>query len=152
MSRAKIAHHPIHPMLIVFPIGLWIFSFVCYSVFMLGGPEVWRVVAIYAMGGGIIGAALAAVPGMIDLFSMNPSKARSVGIWHMLINVSVLTLFAVAFFLHIGGYSDDAVTYVISAIAVLLLLVSGWLGGELVYVYGVATRAYQEAQEEQGGK
>lgn len=144
MARAKIARHPVHPMLIVFPVGLWIFSFVCYSVFMLGGPAVWRTVAIYSMGGGIVGAALAAVFGMIDLFSMYPSRARSIGIWHMLINVSVLTLFLVAFFLHIGGQSDDTVTYVISAIAVVLLLVSGWLGGELVYVLGVGVADSQE--------
>ncbi len=146
--KAQIAQHPIHPMLVVFPIGLWVFSFVCYTVFMLGGAEVWKTVAMYSMAGGIIGAALAAIPGMIDLFSMNKSKARSVGIWHMLINVTVLTLFTVAYFLRLGDATEEAVTYIITVIAIVLLAVSGWLGGELVYVYGVATRAYQEADDE----
>jgi uncharacterized membrane protein len=144
-SPAQVARHPIHPMLIVFPIGLWVFAFICYTVFMLGGGDVWRTVALYAMAGGIIGAALAAIPGMIDLLSMQPTRTRTIGIWHMILNISVLTLFAVSFGLQIAAVATNAVSYALALIAVLLLLVSGWLGGEMVYVHGSGTQQCDEA-------
>jgi uncharacterized membrane protein len=63
-TPASIAGHPIHPMLVALPIGLWIFSLVCDLVFAFGGAsENWRLVAVYTLAGGIIGALLAAVPG-----------------------------------------------------------------------------------------
>jgi uncharacterized membrane protein len=51
-SPASVAKHPVHPMLIVFPVGLWIFSFVSDLVFLFGGSPVWGTDALYAMGGG----------------------------------------------------------------------------------------------------
>src|SRR5690348_7249457 len=70
-TPASIARHPIHPMLVPIPIGLWIFSFVC-DLFHAGGAtaEAWTTVAFYTMAGGIIGALLAALPGLIDLLSL----------------------------------------------------------------------------------
>ena len=67
-TPASISKHPIHPMLIVFPIGLWIFSLVC-DLIHLGGAsgDAWLTVAFYSMVGGVIGALCAAVPGFIDL-------------------------------------------------------------------------------------
>ena len=78
-TPATIARHPIHPMLITFPVGLWIFSLVCDIVFLAGShAPVWETVAFYSMVGGILGALAAAVPGFIDLLSLknpkNPSR------------------------------------------------------------------------------
>jgi uncharacterized membrane protein len=70
-SPAGIAHHPIHPMLVAFPIGLWVFSFICDLGYLFGGHnDVWASVAFYSLMGGIIGAVAAAVPGRIDFGSM----------------------------------------------------------------------------------
>ena len=67
-APASIFKHPIHPMLIVFPIGLWIFSLVCDFVRLAGASsETWSTVAFFSMIGGLIGALCAAVPGFIDL-------------------------------------------------------------------------------------
>jgi len=138
-SRASIAGHPIHPMLVPFPIGLFIFSFVCDLIFIWGsGNAVWSTVALYTMGGGIIGALLAAVFGLIDLLSLAPSKAKTIGIWHMVVNLTVVAIFVVSFVLRMGGASQARLPILLSLIGVALLAVSGWLGGEMVFVHGVA--------------
>jgi hypothetical protein len=67
-TPASIFKHPIHPMLIVFPIGLWIFSLACDLIRLAGATgEAWSTVAFFSMIGGLIGALCAAVPGFIDL-------------------------------------------------------------------------------------
>ena len=75
-TPANVAGHPIHPMLITLPIGLWVFSFVCDLFFVFGsGAPVWSTVALYTMAGGIVGALAAAIPGFIDLLSL-PARAK----------------------------------------------------------------------------
>lgn len=157
-SRTTIAGHPIHPMLVVFPIGLFVFSFVA-DLFWLGtGASAWRDVAYYTMGGGILGGLAAAVPGAMDLFSLPHSKARRVGLWHMTINITVLVLFAVNFWLRSDAPVDDSGLVWLSLIGVALLGVSGWLGGEMVYVHGVgvgrsrAERIESEARRAQASR
>ena len=67
-TPASILKHPIHPMLIVFPIGLWIFSLACDLIRLAGASgDAWSTVAFFSMVGGFIGALCAAVPGFIDL-------------------------------------------------------------------------------------
>ncbi len=70
-TPASIAGHPLHAMLIVFPVGLLIFSLIC-DLCSLGSanPATWATVALYTMVGGFIGALVAAVPGLIDLLSL----------------------------------------------------------------------------------
>ena len=93
---ATIAKHPIHPMLVVFPIGLWIFSLVCDLVYLFGPANpLWRDMAFYTMAGGWIGALAAAVPGLIDYFSMSPGAAKRTATTHMTLNLVVVTLYAI---------------------------------------------------------
>lgn len=70
-TPASIAKHPVHPMLVTIPIGLWIFSLICDLVYVFGGQgETWSVVAFYTLAGGLAGALVAAIPGFIDLLSL----------------------------------------------------------------------------------
>ncbi len=94
-TKAGIAGHPLHPMLVVFPIGLWVFSFAADLIYTGTHNTAWVAVAYYAIAGGIIGALAAAVPGAIDLFSITRGQTRRTGTWHMLINLTVLVLFAI---------------------------------------------------------
>jgi uncharacterized membrane protein len=72
-TLASIFKHPIHPMLIIFPIGLWIFSLACDLIRPAGASaDAWSIVAFFSMIGGLIGALCAAVPGFIDL--LNPLR------------------------------------------------------------------------------
>lgn len=140
-TPANIARHPIHPMLVPFPIGLWVFSFICDLIFVFGAQApVWKTVALYTMVGGVIGALLAAVAGLIDLLSL-PPEPRKTAIIHMSINLVIVVLFVINIWLRISAGDAGAgwsLPVWLSLVAVLLLLVSGWLGGKLVYESGVA--------------
>ena len=137
-SRASIAGHPIHPMLVPVPIGLFVFSLVCDLAFLWGsGNAAWSTVALYTLGGGIVGALLAAVFGLVDLMSLAPSPAKRIGIWHMVINLTLVALFAASFWLRIEG-AVSRLPLMLSMVGVALLAISGWLGGHMVYVHGVA--------------
>jgi uncharacterized membrane protein len=137
-SPASIAKHPIHPMLVAFPIGLLVFSLICDLIQLIGwGGAVWADVAFYTMAGGIVGALLAAVPGLIDLFSLS-GRPKTIGIWHMCINLLVVVIFVINFWLRMTGLTASNTPILLSVIGVALLGVSGWLGGQMVYVHGVA--------------
>jgi uncharacterized membrane protein len=142
MTTARIAKHPIHPMLVPFPIGLWVFSLVADLIAEAGAESaVWHDVATYTMAGGIVGAVLAAGAGAVDFFSLKEGTVRKLGIAHLVLNVVVLVLFALNFWLRTRTDSSPGVLLILSVVAVLLLAASGWLGGELVYVHGVAVEA-----------
>lgn len=139
-TPASIGKHPIHPMLVVFPIGLWIFSLFCDLIGLtVAAPEVWHTVALFTMVGGLIGALLAAVPGLIDLIYYQGGKppVKKIALAHMTINLSAVVLYAVNVWLRAGSPADLSTPIILSAIGVGLIAVSGWLGGQMVHVYGV---------------
>jgi uncharacterized membrane protein len=136
-TPASIAKHPIHPMLITLPIGLWIFSLVCDLFYFFGnGAENWRVVAYYTMAGGIVGALLAAIPGFIDLLSL-PKGVKRIAITHMSINLAVVGLYLINLWMRSQGIETITPLW-LSAIAIIALAFSGWLGGRMVHIHGVA--------------
>src|SRR3954462_9847900 len=90
-TPASIAGHPIHPMLVPIAIGCWLFSFAADLLGMfVGGSTPWDMLAYYTMIGGIVGALLAAVPGLVDLLSLPSGYTKSVAIKHMSINLLVV--------------------------------------------------------------
>ncbi len=137
-DKVRIANHPIHPMLIPFPIGLWIFSLVADIIYMGGRNPAWATVAYYSMAGGIIGAIVAAIPGFMDFLAMDSSRTKSIAQRHMLFNVIALLLFIWNFFLREPGAVVSGFPFFLSIVGVLLIVVSGWLGGHMVYVHGMA--------------
>ncbi len=140
-SPASFKGHPFHPILVALPIGLWIFSLISDLIFKFGfGGSVWNDVAFYTIAGGIVGALIAALPGLIDLISLQNPKTKSIGIWHMIINLLAVALYCVNFWLRMHRAPGDNLPIVLSVIGVLLIMISGWLGGELVYVRGVAVK------------
>lgn len=142
-TPANIAKHPIHPMLVAIPIGLWVFSLVCDLVHVFGATSGnWQIVARYTMVGGIIGALVAAVPGFIDMLSL-PNGLKRIAVMHMSINLTVVALYVVNVWLRVRS-PDSGMPVWLSIIAITLLLVSGWLGGKMVYVHGVAVETPPE--------
>jgi uncharacterized membrane protein len=138
-TTASIRKHPIHPLLVGIPIGLWVFSLICDLVYYFGwGGSEWAGVALYTLGGGIVTALLAAIPGVIDLISITDHKLRRIGIIHMSINLVVVGLYVVNFALRRGTAAPTLLPLILSLVGVGLLGVAGWLGGELVHVYGVS--------------
>jgi uncharacterized membrane protein len=144
-SPASIAKHPIHPMLVVFPIGLWVFSFVMDLVHFFGhGTPIWEQMALYTMVGGIIGALCAAVPGFIDFLSLK-GKVRRIAKMHMGLNLTLVVLYAINAFLRLEGAFGAPM--ILSLAGIIMLGISGWLGGEMVYVHGVAVESKRKAEK-----
>lgn len=137
-TPASIARHPIHPMLVPIPIGLWIFSLVADLIHAGGSTNpAWTTVAFYCMGGGIVGALAAALPGLIDLLSL-PAGPRKTAITHMVINLTVVVLYVINFWMRMSAPESPGKLVWLSLISVGLLAISGWLGGKMVYEHGIA--------------
>lgn len=142
-TPASICGHPLHPMLIPFPFALCAFSFISDAIYYFGGYNyVWQTVAYHTLAGGIAGGALAAVPGIIDYFSIKDKKVASIAIWHARANALALALFAASFYLRTDRGSrivDGSLTVpmLICLLGVMLMFAAGWLGGKLVYRYRV---------------
>jgi uncharacterized membrane protein len=143
-SPASIGGHPIHPMIIPFPIGLWVFSLVADVIYLWRDNPVWaNYVAFYTLLGGIIGAAVAAVPGLIDWLSLKEPTVVKIANWHARLNVIALLIFAASFYLRTtsgaalvsGSYT---IPFALSVLGVILISISGYLGGEMVFKHGVA--------------
>lgn len=137
-TPASIAGHPLHPMLIVFPVGLLIFSLIC-DLFFLGNPgnPDWAVAARYSMAGGFIGALAAAIPGLIDLLSLANPRIKRIALIHMGLNLTAVVLYAINLWLRFHGASPTGAPLLLSVIGVGVLAVSGWLGAEMVHRHGV---------------
>jgi uncharacterized membrane protein len=150
MLPTRIGDHPIHAMLVPFPIALWIFSFICDSIYIVGwGGQSWADIAFYTMCGGIVGALLAAIFGLGDFLSLSEPKVARIATFHMILNLVVVVLFSVNAFLRISTTSVNFGLFLLSALGVALLAISGWLGGELVYVHGVAVAKNRNLQGKQ---
>jgi uncharacterized membrane protein len=144
-TRATVAEHPVHPMLIPFPIALWIFSLASDLIFLFGfGGPLWKDIALYTMIGGIIGGMAAAIPGYMDYRSLTDPVTIRVAQMHMVINLGLVVLFTIDALLRVINGPEALVPVWLSLVGVAGLGVSGWLGGELVYVQGVAVQRERE--------
>lgn len=137
-TRASISNHPVHPMLVALPIGLWIFSFVCDLLYIFYSQNpIWMVTALYSMAAGVAGALAAAIPGFIDYFGLTDPLVKRIATFHMALNLIAVLLFSLNIWLRIRS-SEFSISYVVlSFITLVAVGISGWLGGELVFVHGV---------------
>jgi uncharacterized membrane protein len=141
-SKASIGGHPVHPMLIPFPIALWTTSFAVDILFYFLRHPTLLVIAKFMIGAGCLGAILAAIPGFIDWLAIRNGDAKRVANWHARLNVAALVVFAISLFLRLGSYSDLVgrkltVPFLLSLVGMILISISGWLGGELVFRHGI---------------
>ncbi|HET9530345.1 MAG TPA: DUF2231 domain-containing protein [Blastocatellia bacterium] len=141
-TPASVGKHPIHPMLVAIPIGLFIVAFLCDIALITTENRVYGTVAYYSIAAGVVGALLAALPGFVDYTSLRGPRVKSIGTWHMILNLTVVVLFAINFYLRTEPGLDATggstmIPFALSLIGVVLLGISGWLGGEMVYVHGV---------------
>jgi len=139
-SRVKILGHPVHQMLIVFPLGLLVTSVVFDGVALAADSRAFAEVAFWMILSGIVGGLIAAPFGLIDWLAIpGGTQANAIGMWHGLGNVVVLALFAVSLYLRYAGdrgHPPDA-ALALSVAGLLLGAVTGWLGGELVDRLGI---------------
>ncbi len=138
-ARAKLFGHPIHQMLIVFPLGLLATAVIFDLVRLAGGDPTWSLVAYWMTGAGVIGGLCAALFGVIDWLKIPAgTRAYRLGLVHGLGNVGVVALFAISWFLRRPTPTTPSVLAIVLLLAGgALSLVTGWLGGELVDRLGV---------------
>jgi uncharacterized membrane protein len=139
-SRAKLVGHAIHPMLIVFPLGLLGMAAIFDVVFMVTGDTGFPAAAFYMLPAGIVTGLLAAVFGLWDWLAIPVgTRAKAVGLWHGVGNVVVVALFALSWWLRRGDptHAPSTLAFGLALVALVLALVTGWLGGELVERLGI---------------
>ena len=145
-TRVTLAGHPLHPMLVTLPIGLWVFSLVCDLAFISSGDIRWDTTADFTLGGGIVGALLAAVPGLLDFLGLRDPRERRVATIHLVLNLAIVAVQAFNFWLRSQPqYEGSRLMVWISIVAVAALIISGWLGGQLVHVLGVTQPHHESA-------
>lgn len=132
-SKANIKGHPLHPILIPFPIAFFIGTLVFDILAVTKMIDNYWYTAGYLEIGGIGTGLLAAIPGFIDYFATVPpdSSAKKRATQHMLINISLIVIFAIA--LYCRTAASKQVVLILEFVGVILLFISGWLGGTLVY-------------------
>ena len=133
-SRAKLFGHPIHQMLIVFPLGLLAMA-VIFDLFAIGlGNGYWSEIAYWMIAAGVVTGLLAAPFGFVDWLAIPAgTRAKRIGALHGIGNVIVVLLFALSWWMRGDApRAPDAVALTLSFAAVCLALFTGWLGGELV--------------------
>jgi uncharacterized membrane protein len=143
-SHSKVAGHPLHPILIVFPLGL-LGTSVIYDFLYARGKDPKTAATSQAMiTSGIAGGLAAAVPGLIDWMAIPPNtRAKQVGQVHGLGNVAVLGLFGASWLLRRKqpDYAPTSAAVVLSLAGAGLAGFTGWLGGELIHRLGVSVDA-----------
>jgi uncharacterized membrane protein len=138
-SRAKLFGHPIHQMLIVFPLGVLAMSLVFDLIARFGGQPKLHEAAFYMIAAGIISGLIAAVFGLIDFLGIpGGTRARRIGLLHGVGNVVVVAIFAASWWLRRDDPAQpEILAIVLSAVAAGIATITGWLGGELVDRLGV---------------
>jgi uncharacterized membrane protein len=139
-SRARVAGHAVHPMLIVLPLGLLSTAVIFDIIRAAGGEADLALASFYMIAAGILGGLLAAVFGLVDWLAIPAgTRAKRVGAAHGLGNVVVVVLFVVGWLLRRGrhGYLPSGLALALEVVAVVLALGTAWAGGELVERLGV---------------
>jgi uncharacterized membrane protein len=142
-SKIKAAGHPVHPMLIAFPVACYTGTLVGFAVYAANGHLFWLNLAIALSVAGVGGAVLAAVPGLADWAFGIPkdSAAKMTGLVHAGLNVTALGLFAAVIAVYFPDWNGPAagatLGIILSAIGVVATIAAGFFGWTLVQDYHI---------------
>lgn len=141
-SKVKFFGHPLHPMLIAYPVAFYTATVVCYVAYSYNDNPFWFKVALVANIAGAVMAGVAALPGFIDwLFIPADSRAKKTGLFHMICNVSALALYAITAFLQCSEWDSAnpqlGLAIPLTGLGFLLTLIAGFLGWTMVQKHHV---------------
>jgi uncharacterized membrane protein len=140
VSSANFLGHPIHPMLVLFPVAFFVATFASDIVFWWTGQELWATAATWLLGAALVTAALAALAGLTD-FIGDPRIRQINDAWQHAIGNVVAVLISLFNFYERYRYGSSVIVplgLVLSLVVVCILLFTGWKGGELVFRHRVA--------------
>jgi uncharacterized membrane protein len=157
-SKVKILGHPVHPMLVAYPIAFYTSTLVGFTLYAATDEPFWLKFTIAVNLAGIAMALVAALPGFVDWASgiPNGTQAKSTGLLHMSLNLAALVLFVITFVVYVDNWNRPAtgatLGLVLSAIGVALTVLAGFQGWRLIQDHhvGVNLSPEQLLVEEQG--
>jgi uncharacterized membrane protein len=141
-STAAIARHPLHPMIVPFPIAFLVGAALADIAFMTSDDAFWARAALWLVGAGVVGGALAAVLGLIDYLTIERARTVSAGRIHLIGNALAVVLSLVSWIMR-DGETVTTAQMIISIVVVLILVFTGWFGGELAYRYKIGVMRSQ---------
>jgi uncharacterized membrane protein len=143
-STVAIAGHPLHPLIVTFPIAFLTGALGTDVGYWLTGDAFWARASFWLIGAGIIMGLLAAATGMMDFLKIDRVREHQAGWVHMTGNVAVLALSLVSFALRWGNQTGAVLPtgLIISLFVATLIGITGWYGAELVYRHKVAVIGY----------
>lgn len=138
-SSVAIFGHPIHPIIVIFPIAFLSGVAGTDLGYWLTHDLFWARASVWLLGAGLLSGVAAAVIGMMDFFRIPRVRERRAGWVHMVLNIAVLVLTIINFVLRFGDLGDSVLPtgLLLSWVVATLLLVSGWYGGELTFRHKV---------------
>ena len=154
-SKIKLFGHPIHPMLVAYPIAMYTFTFVFLLVYVLQGDPFWFRVALVLNVVGVLMALLTAIPGFLDWLIGIPggTRAKSTGLTHMILNVTALVLFAVTALTNLGQWTattpDAGLSLILALIGVLVTVGAGFFGWTLIQNHHVGVKLTPEQERDE---
>jgi uncharacterized membrane protein len=135
-TRFKLLGHPVHPMLVVFPLGLLATAVIFDVLYIATADGDLATFSFWALLAGVVGGLAAAVFGLIDWLGIpKDTRAKQIATFHGVGNLVVVTLFAMSFLLRTGSaqYLPDTLPFILALLGAGIALVTAWLGGELVF-------------------
>ena len=156
-SKASIAGHPVHPMIIPFPLALWTTSFVADVMFYFWRNTSLLLISKFLLAAGCVGAVAAAIAGIIDWLSIANAEVKRIANWHARLNIVALIIFAISLYLRMKAGAPWAnyslkIPFLLSLVGVILISISGWLGGSLSFEHGVGVAPQHDSPEEEVAK
>jgi uncharacterized membrane protein len=132
-GKGTIAGHPVHPMLVTFPIGCFVAAVVSDVISIWAGPVFWAEMSTWLLLFGVLGSLLAAFFGLVDYLSAPmTAAAKSVAAWHMTLNVAMIVLFGIACAIRFLDHTS-VVGYALEGLGIVVLAISGVLGGDVAH-------------------
>ena len=142
-SKVKVLGHPLHPMLIAFPVAFYVATFVAYIVYQNNADPFWFRLGVVANIAGVVMAVVAAIPGLIDWARAipNESNAKQTGLVHMVLNTVSILLFSAAALLNYNKWYESlpnlGATLLLTGLGVVVTGAAGFYGWTLVQRYHV---------------
>lgn len=145
-TKASFAGEPVHPMFVHYPIALWSTSVITDLIFYFQRNPSLVLISKFLIAAGIIGAIVAAIPGLIDWLTITDPAVKKIGNSHLLLNVAALILFSVSLYLRMKNYGASLVgfhlkiPFAVSVVGWALMAISASLGGKLVYQHRMGVK------------
>lgn len=148
-STVAIAGHPLHPLIVTFPIAFLTGAFGTDLAYLFTQDPFWARAAIWLIGAGFISGLVAALTGMLDFLKIDRVKKHRAGWAHMVGNVTAMGLTLVNWLLRLNNVEGAVlpVGFALSLVVAALLGITGWYGAELVYRHKIAVIGYSDRHE-----